>query len=90
MDLIKLTFRTADNSVTTRLATTAQNIDDIEASYLATIPGAVFCLRSTAEKNISSDRAFWVYQAQMLNWTAATFSRPAKGAYNTVRKGLQE
>ena len=82
MDLIKLTFRCADNSVETRLATTAQNVDDIVEDYLATIPGAVFCLRSVAEKNIAPSRAFWVYQAQAASRMAATFRKSGtRGRY---------
>lgn len=69
-DLIKLTVRCADGSVQTRLATSAQDVGNIEAQYLALIPGAVFCLRSTLEKNIERTRAFWVYQAQTLDFTA--------------------
>lgn len=74
-DLIKLSIRCADGAVQTRLATSAQDVAHIEAQYLALIPGAVFCLRSILEKNIERARAFWVYQAQTLDFTAPIVAR---------------
>ena len=75
MDLIKLTFRLADGGTETRLATSAQDIAALEARYLESIPGAVFCLKTTVQRNVSPARAFWVYQATALNFQAAEFRR---------------
>ena len=74
MDLIRLTIRTINGESLTRFATTAQDIDAIEARYLKTIKGAVFALRSTTEKNISAHRAAWLYQAQSIDWYCSRFS----------------
>ena len=72
MDLIRMTFRCHDGSTETRLATSAQNVDDIAQSYLVTIPGAVMLQsQHVIERNIAPSRAFWVYQAQMMQLVAA-------------------
>jgi hypothetical protein len=88
MKLIKLTFRLHDGGNTSRLATSAQDIDAIERRYLANIPGAVFALRSVLEDHIEPGRAFWVYQAQKLDWFAGTIkisSRQGCASHNGAR-----
>ena len=85
MDLVRFTIRTLNGESLTRFATTAQDVDAIEARYLETIKGAIDALRTTTEKNISRHRAAWLYQAQSIDWYCATFTRcrassPAKTA----------
>lgn len=56
MKLIKLTFRLADGGTTSRLATSATDVNELEARFLATIPGAVFCMRSVVEDDLAPGR----------------------------------